>query len=229
MKKHLEKSTLQFISELQKNNTREWFAEHKSKYEAARKDHIQFLDSLLQEAAKFEPIAAKQQGKDLVFRIYRDIRFSLNKDPFKNHFGAFLAEGGRKSINPGYYLHICPDNKSFIACGLWLPPASPLKVVRQEIDYNLGEFEKVVKDQEFYDYFGELAGEKLKTTPKGYDADNPAITYLRHKSWMVSRPLPDKLVTSDGFLDECIKAIKLSKPLKEFFMRAIREVNGALE
>ncbi len=225
MPQKLAKSTLTFLSDLQKNNDRDWFGTHKNRYEAAREDYISFLNNLLAATADFEPIAAGQQGKDLIFRIYRDVRFSKNKNPYKDHFGAYLAEGGRKSINPGYYLHISPGNQSFIASGLWMPPAEPLKAIRQEIDYNLAEFENIILNPDFRKFYGEITGEQLKTTPKGYTPDNPAIKYLKYKSWNVIHKLPDALVTSDKLLPECLEAIKLAQPLKEFFMRPLREIS----
>jgi uncharacterized protein (TIGR02453 family) len=229
MKKGLDKSTITFIADLRGNNQRDWFQANKSQYEAARQDFITFLDALLPAVAAFEPVALGQKGKDLLFRIYRDVRFSHNKSPYKDHFGAYLAEGGRKSINPGYYLHISSQDQSFIAAGLWMPPPAPLKAVRQEIDYNLGEFESIVKDPAFVRFFGEIEGEKLKTTPKGYEADNPALPYLRHKSWMVSHPLPDAVVSSEALFDEVLQAIELAQPFKEFLMHPMREVSGAAE
>jgi len=229
MNKGLEKSTIKFIADLRRNNQRDWFQDNKARYEAARKDYIAFLDELLPAVAAFEPMAAGQQGKDLLFRIYRDVRFSHNKSPYKDHFGAYLAEGGRKSINPGYYLHISSQDQSFIAIGLWMPPPAPLKAVRQEIDYNLAEFESIVRDPVFAGFFGEMGGEKLKTTPKGYEADNPALPFLRHKSWMVSRPLPDTLVTSAALFDEVLRAIELAQPFKDFLMHPMREVSGAAD
>lgn len=229
MKQKLEKSTLEFIADLQQNNNRNWFGENKKRYEDARQDFISFLETMLSGVAAFEPVTAGQQAKDLIFRIYRDVRFSLNKKPYKDHFGAYLAEGGKKSINPGYYLHITAHNKSFIAAGLWMPPAALLKAVRQEIDYNLAEFESLVKAPAFEQYFGEITGEKLKTTPKGYSNDNPALPYLRFKSWNAIHMLSDEVVTSDALYEECIKAIKLAQPFKDFFMHSMQEIANAAE
>jgi len=226
MKKNIDKSTLQFISEMQQNNNREWFGENKKRFEAARQDFIQFLESLFAGASAFEPLALQNQAKDALFRIYRDVRFSTNKDPYKDHFGAYLAEGGRKSIYPGYYIHLCPANQSFISCGLWMPPAEFLKAVRQEIDYNLAEFEQLINAPAFKAYFTEIGGDKLKTTPKGYEASNPAMPYLRHKSWMVMHPLSDKLLTSDNVYEECLQAMQLAKPFKEFLMRPLQEISN---
>jgi len=229
MNKSIQKSTLSFISALQQNNNREWFQKNKDFYDAARADFTSFLDTMLKEAAAFEPIAANQAGKDLVFRFYRDVRFSTNKNPYKDHFGAYLAEGGKKSISPGYYLHICPHDQSFIAAGLWMPPAAPLKAVRQEIDYNLNQFESILKAPDFKVFFQKLEGEKLKTNPKGYTAENPAIDYLRHKSWMVSHALTDTVVTSDDLLKQCLQAIKLAQPFIEFLTHPMKEISNTAE
>jgi uncharacterized protein (TIGR02453 family) len=220
----IEKSTLQFLSDLKSNNTREWFNEHKKRYEAARSNFIHFLDEFLKEMQEFEPVAYGQTGKELVFRIYRDVRFSNDKRPYKDHFGAFIAEGGRKSINPGYYLHLAGNDNSYIAGGLWMPPAAYLKAVRQELDYNLDEFKGIVENPDFIKKFGGISGEQLKTTPKGYDKDNPAIEYLRFKSWAASMPLSDKVVMSSEFMFVALEACKKLKPMNDFLMAPLREV-----
>ncbi|WP_187261547.1 DUF2461 domain-containing protein [Pontibacter beigongshangensis] len=219
----IEKETLQFINELAEHNTREWFAAHKPAYDAARKNYIQFLDELLTRMQAFEPIAYGQQGKDLVFRIYRDVRFSHDKRPYKDHFGAYLAEGGRKSTLPGYYLHLAGNNQSFVAGGLWMPPAADLKAVRQEIDYNLDTFKGIVESAAFKKHFPEISGEQLKTSPKGYEKDNPAIAYLRFKSWNAVRPLPDYEVLGPNFMDIVLDAFRTVKPLNDFLRQPLQE------
>ena len=220
----IDKSTLAFLAELSEHNTREWFNEHKKRYETARKNYISFLDELLLEMQNFEPAARGQQGKELVFRIYRDVRFSNDKRPYKDHFGAYIAEGGRKSINPGYYLHLAGDNRSFLAGGLWYPPAEQLKAVRQEIDYNLDAFKAIVEDAEFQQRFGEIQGEQLKTTPKSYDKENPAIHYLRFKSWNAVMPLADEVVLRPDFMSVVLSAFQAVKPLNDFLMEPIRDI-----
>jgi len=220
----IDKSTLQFLADLKNNNTREWFNENKKRYEAARKNYIGFLDDFLKEIQEFEPVAHNQIGKDLVFRIYRDVRFSHDKRPYKDHFGAFVSEGGRKSVMPGYYLHLAGNNNSFVAGGLWMPPSDYLKAVRQELDYNLDEFKDIVENPDFKKKFGSLQGEQLKTTPKGYEKDNPAIEYLRFKGWNATMPLSDKVVLSSSFLDVVVEAVKDLKPLHDFLMAPLREI-----
>lgn len=219
----IEKSTLTFLSDLTQNNTREWFQQNKPRYDAARQNYLQFLDELLPEMAPFEPAAHGQTGKDLVFRIYRDVRFSNDKRPYKDHFGAYIAEGGRKSILPGYYLHLAANNKSFVAGGLWMPPANYLKAVRQELDYNLDEFEGILQAPAFRDRFGTISGEQLKTTPKGYDKENPAIEYLRYKSWNAVMPLPDKVVLGKDFTHVVLEAFRAVKPFNDFLTAPLRD------
>lgn len=220
----IQKSTLQFLADLAANNTREWFNEHRTRYDAARQNFSSFLDELLLEMQRFEPAARGQKGKDLLFRIYRDVRFSNDKRPYKDHFGAYVAEGGRKSIFPGYYLHLAGEDKSFVAAGLWMPPADQLKAVRQEIDYNLEGFRKIVEAPAFREKFGELQGEQLKTTPKGYDKENPAINYLRYKSWNAIMPLPDAVVLQENFLEVVAEAAHALKPLNDFLMQPMLDL-----
>lgn len=220
----INKETLTFLADLAEHNTREWFNEQKPRYEAARKNYISFLDELVREMEHFEPAARGQQGKDLVFRIYRDVRFSNDKRPYKDHFGAYIAEGGRKSILPGYYLHLAGNNKSFLAGGLWYPPAEELKAVRQELDYNLSEFEAIVDAPQFKERFGEIQGEQLKTTPKGYDKENPAIHYLRFKSWNAIMPLSDETVLRPDFEQVVLEAFQLLKPLNDFLTHPLKDM-----
>ena len=220
----IDKSTLAFMSDLSQNNTREWFNANKPRYETARRNFISFLDEMLLQMQEFEPVARGQQGKDLLFRIYRDVRFSNDKRPYKDHFGAYVAEGGRKSILPGYYLHLAGNNNSFVAGGLWMPPANYLKAVRQEIDYNLDEFKAIVEAPAFKKKFGKLQGEQLKTTPKGYDKDNPAIEYLRFKGWNAVMPLDDKTVLSKDFMAVVLYAFRDLKQLNDFLMAPLRDV-----
>lgn len=220
----IDKSTIHFLEDLTKNNNREWFQENKSRYETARKNYLAFLDELLESMEPFEPAAHGQKGKDLVFRIYRDVRFSNDKRPYKDHFGAYIAEGGRKSILPGYYLHLAANNNSFVAGGLWMPPADYLKAVRQEIDYNMDELERIIQAPPFKERFGKIQGEQLKTTPKGYDKDNPAIEYLRFKSWNAVMPLSDKVVLSKDFMHVVLEAFRAVKPFNGFLMEPLKDL-----
>ncbi|MBK8413382.1 MAG: DUF2461 domain-containing protein [Bacteroidetes bacterium] len=135
------KRTLDFLKALKKNNNREWFDVNRSKYEEAKADFEKFVETLLPLLSKENSKLKDLKVKDCVFRIYRDVRFSKNKDPYKTNFGAYFVEGGKKSSKAGYYIQIEPGN-SFLAGGCWMPEAPVLKAIRQEIDYNLKDFEK---------------------------------------------------------------------------------------
>jgi uncharacterized protein (TIGR02453 family) len=223
MRTHIAPQTLTFLNELEENNNREWFNENKPRYEAAKEDFIEFMNALLQNLAPMEPALAQQKAKDTLFRIYRDVRFSHDKRPYKDHLCAYLTAEGRKSIKPGWYIHIRGRNKSFLAGGLWMPPAPQLKALRQEIDYNLAEFEAILHAPAFKKFFGKIEGDQLKSAPKGYAADHPAIDYLKRKSLNVAHALTDKQVASPGFLDHCTEVLQAMKPVNDFFLRAFHE------
>ena len=171
----LQQSTLDFLKKLKKNNNKEWFDKHKGEYESAKEDITAFVEKMITSIGAFDPSVKELQPKDCLFRIYRDVRFSKDKTPYKTHLGAYISGRGKKSHGPGYYIHIQPGN-TFLAGGLWVPPTPELNAVRQEIDYNLEEFESILKNKEFKKNFKEMEqGEKLKSLPKGYDKEHPAI------------------------------------------------------
>jgi uncharacterized protein (TIGR02453 family) len=156
-----------------------------------------------------------------MFRIYRDVRFSKDKRPYKNNLGASINIGGKKATNAGYYLHIEPGG-SFLAGGIWMPPSDVLKKIRQEIDYNGKPFHKIIDNKDFKKQFGKPDEEyKLKTTPKGYDKDHPDIEYLRLTSFIVWHKYSDKIVSSKNFVKELGKATKLMRPFLDFLNTAM--------
>ncbi|MBK8876689.1 MAG: DUF2461 domain-containing protein [Bacteroidetes bacterium] len=209
------KRTLDFLKALKKNNNREWFDVNRSKYEEAKADFEKFVETLLPLLSKENSKLKDLKVKDCVFRIYRDVRFSKNKDPDKTNCGAYFVEGGKKSSKAGYYIQIEPGN-SFLAGGCWMPEAPVLKAIRQEIDYNLKDFEKIVKGKVFKSRFGEMTDARLKTTPKGYDAENPAINYLRQTSFTVMASIKDKDLSGAAFTKEAAKAYKEMLPFLKF-------------
>lgn len=215
----LQKSTIQFLKQLEKNNNREWFNKNKHLYEAARADYDGFVDALIQAISKFDSSVKGLKAKDCTFRIYRDVRFSKNKAPYKDHFGAYLAEGGRKSMKPGYYIHLQPG-KSFLAGGAYQPESAVLNAIRQEIDYNLKEFQGILKSKAFSRYFKKLEGETVKTTPKGYDKDHVAIAYLKHKDFLAMHALKDDQIMAKNAVSYVTKGFQVMKPFNDFLARA---------
>ena len=215
----LQASTLRFLVQLGKNNNKAWFDKHRDDYQTAKEDFEVFIDELMVKLRPLEPGLANLTAKDCTFRIFRDVRFSKDKTPYKAHFGAFMSKGGRKYEGAGYYLHLEPG-KSFAGGGLWVPPGPMLKAVRQEIDYNFDEFKKILAAKDFKKYFKKIEGESLKTLPQGYTADNPAIDYLKMKSYTVGTSVADKDVTAKGFASKCAGIFTAMRPLVDFLDRS---------
>lgn len=212
--------TFKFLKDLKNNNNREWFADNKKHYEEAKEDFEQFIEALIKKIAKFDPSIAEVSAKKAIFRIYRDVRFSANKDPYKVNLGAHFSNSATKIHDrAGYYIQIQPGN-SFLAGGAYLPPAQWINKIRQEIDYNPKEFKKIIHSTTFQKYFGEIQGEQLKTTPKGYPKDHPEIELLRYKSFLATHKCDDKAVTSEDFLNHAATVFKAMKPFDDFLNRA---------
>jgi uncharacterized protein (TIGR02453 family) len=217
----IDPSTLQFLKGLHKNNNREWFLANKVKYEAAKNNFLQFVETTLSAMQQFDNNLNELTAKQCVFRINRDVRFSKNKDPYKNNFGASFNKGAKKIMAAGYYFHLEPGN-SFIGGGLWMPEAADLQKLRQEIDYCYKEFAGIINHKKFVNTFGSLSEEsKLTRPPKGYDIDNPAIEYLKLKSFTAIIPLKDAEILDKGIVKKSTEIFKTLSPLVHFLNRAI--------
>lgn len=219
----LEPQTLKFLLQLKKNNNKPWFEKHRAQYEAARIDFSNFVQLVIEALQKSDTTITGIISKDCMFRINRDIRFSKDKTPYKFHFGASIKRGGRKSPFAGYYFHLEPGN-SFIGGGMWQPEGAILKNMRQEIDYNWNEFHSIVKEKGFKKIYGDLyLGEdiKLSTIPKGYEKDNPAIEYLKLKSFIAETKLSNEELTKPGLHKKTVAAFEALQPLLQFINRTI--------
>jgi len=219
----LEPQTLKFLSQLKKNNNKPWFDAHRAQYEAARIDFSNFIQLLIEALQKSDTTITGITAKDSQFRINRDVRFSKDKRPYKDNFGAFIARGGKKSIFAGYYFHLAPGN-SFIGGGLWQPEPASLKKVRQEIDYNWDEFKSIVTNKNFKKIFGDLyKGEdmSLKRMPKGYAEDHPAISYLKLQSLIAEQKIADEDLTKATLHKKALNAFQALQPLLDFINRSL--------
>jgi uncharacterized protein (TIGR02453 family) len=214
-------SILKFLKEIAKNNNRDWFEKNKPKYLEVKNHFEDFLESLHKELVKFdEPLAALNPRK-LSFRIYRDVRFSKDKRPYKINMGAGFSPGGKMMQEPGYYIHIEPG-KSFIAGGLYVPDPANLAKVRQEIDYNSKAFLKILNDKKFKKYFSGLDDfDRVKTAPKGYPKDHPHIELLKNKSFIVSHYFSDTAVKDKKIVKQVAQVCKTLKPMNDFLREAI--------
>lgn len=217
----LQPSTLKFLKLLRLNNNKVWFDEHKTEYMAAKADFESMVQQLIDGLARQDATMQGLTLKDCVFRIYKDVRFSKDKTPYKVNMAASFQAGGKKSTLAGYYFHLEPGGNSFAGGGIWMPAAPQLKKLRQEIDYNFQEFEQLISNKEFIKHFGKIEGDALKTAPQGYQPDNPAIAYLKLKSVIVSHPFTDENSTQPAMVREILKTFAIMQPLIQFINRAM--------
>lgn len=218
----LEQNTLDFLASLACNNNKEWFEQNKPRYLQARKNMEEVTQRLIREIARFHPSLAHLRPEDCLFRIYRDVRFSKDKSPYKIHMGAFMSEEGKNSLRAGYYFHVQPHHQSFLAGGMYMPPTWLLHAVRQEIDYHLDEFKNILNAPSFRATFGTLQGDTLKTAPKGYDKKHPGIDLLRHKSFIVIRPLQDEDLLAPHFIERAAEIFRAMYPFNQFLNRVFQ-------
>lgn len=221
----LKPATIKFLKDLKKNNHKEWFDANRKQYEAAKEDFTALVKEVIEIHGQKDEGIAGLLPKDCMFRINRDVRFSKDKSPYKTNFGASFARGGKKSTFAGYYFHCEPGGDgSFVGGGLWMPEAENLKKVRQEIDYSLAEFEGIIKNKKFTSvYNGLYQGEDAKLTrePKGYEKDNPAIEYIKLKSFLAMQPLTEADLTSKDLVKKITTAFEALQPLVAFINRGL--------
>ncbi len=193
----IQPSIIKFLSALKKNNNKQWFDTHRNQYELIKKEFRLFVGQLINSIAVFDNSINFLEPKDCVFRINRDVRFSKDKRPYKNNLAAYFNKGGKKGGGAGYYIHIEPG-KSYMAAGVWMPPSEELSKIRQEIDYNFDEWKKLLSEKSFKKYFnGTIAfKESLVRPPKGYTEDNPAIEYIKLKSFVAMCSFTQEETTS---------------------------------
>ncbi|MBL0234204.1 MAG: DUF2461 domain-containing protein [Chitinophagaceae bacterium] len=219
----LNASTFKFLKDLKKYNNKAWFDQHRKEYEAAKQDHLALVQEVIDLHGKKDPSIKLLTAKECVFRINRDVRFSKDKSPYKVNFGASINKGGKKAWNAaGYYFHIEPG-KSFAGGGLYMPEAPVLKMVRQEIDYNLEAFEKIIKNKKFKSLYGDLdrsSEMSLTRVPKGYEPDNPAASQLKLKGFIAMVNIPDEVLKSKAAAKTIATAFDVLSPLIQFLNQA---------
>ena len=217
----LSKDTLKFLKDLEKNNNRDWFQANKKRFDSAQDNLTAFADYLIGEVGKFDDAVATLDPKSCVFRIYRDVRFTKDKSPYKTNLGAYISPGGRKSMQPGYYFHVQPG-QSFVAGGKHMPDGMEMLKIRNAIANNTDEFVQIVEKKSFKERFGELRGDRLKSAPKGFDPEHKAVEYLKLKEFMGFRELnDDKILVSAEFPKMLVKTMKEMYPLVTFLRKAL--------
>lgn len=220
----IQSSTFAFLKDLRQNNNREWFNVHKERYVAAQADFKSFITSMIERLSEFDPhINTDIDAGRCMFRIYRDVRFSKNKDPYKNWLAAGISIDGRKLDGPEYYIHLEPGGKSFIASGYWRPKKEHLATIRQEVDYNAATLETALSEGGWS--VGDLSTEdKLVRPPSSYSADDPNIEVLKLKSFILYEALSDELLMGEDALDYVIRVCRRIYPFKAFLHDAIAVV-----
>jgi len=211
-----------FLKRLAANNNREWFKEHRAEYDAVVAEEETLANILIARISFFEPGVMRLEPKDCMYRIYRDIRFTKDKSPFKNHIGIFVNPKGKKSLHCGYYLHFEPGN-CMIAGGGWCPSTEMLRAIRQSIFDNIDEYKKIVNNPVFSGYFPTIGMERLKTAPKGFPKDFEDMQYLQPKDYVIARNVPDSFFEKPGFMDEVMKTFEAMKPYHDFLNYTIDE------
>ncbi|MCE3076652.1 DUF2461 domain-containing protein [Chryseobacterium gwangjuense] len=214
------KKTFEFLKQLEKNNNREWFAQHKAEYDSVVKENKVFFNQVYTELQEYDNLKGIH-----IFRIYRDVRFSKDQTPYKTNFGAGYSRS-KPMLRGGYYIQLEPGN-SFVGGGFWGPDAKDLLRIRKEFEINTAEIEKITSDTTFVKYFGEIKGDAVKTAPRGFDKDHPAIDLIRKKQYVVMRKFTDQEVLSDGFQKEAVLTLLAMRPFFDYMSEVLTtDLNG---
>lgn len=212
---------LDFFKKLKENNDRDWFNDHKKEFKKIEANAKNAYKSL------FEKLNAHDDVDGLkLFRIYRDVRFSKDKSPYKNHLGGFFHRK-KPALRGGYYLHIQPDDQSFIAVGFWEPSKEDLLRIRKEFELDEQPMRDILSNKKFKSIWGGFVGDELKTAPKGFDKEHPAIDLIKKKQYIFTKRYRDNEVISDTFIDEVNGAFKEIRPFFDYMSEVLTtNLNG---
>lgn len=218
------KKILDFLHSLQRNNNKEWFNENRDTYQSTRKQFMGVTEILIHELRQLDPEIPPLEAKDCVFRIFRDVRFSNDKRPYKTNYGCFIARGGRKSGFAGYYLHLEPGH-SFIAGGAYNPPAAHLKAIRAEIFDDPHSYLSLINNPAFAEGLPDTYFDKLKTAPRGYPKEWEHMDLIRNRSYIWSCPLSDEILQSPNLFETIQTKFTLLKPMNHYLNQAMSPNN----
>ena len=219
----ISKETLDFQQDLKENNNREWFLANKKRYESYKKEYHELIGQFIEIMRQKDPALKSIEVKDCAFRINRDIRFSKDKTPYKTNLAIWMSAGNKNINLAGYYIHI-KKGESFIAAGVYWPEAADLKKIRNEMAYFHEDLIKITTDKKFISQFKALdrtPENSLKTVPKGYDKEHPAIAYLKLKCVTVTEKIDDKSLADKDFVKKMCDKLIVAKPLNDFINRAL--------
>jgi len=216
--------TFDFLKDLKENNHKEWFQENKDRYEASREEMIAFAEDVLNKVREFD-IIDTPSGKKSLYRIYRDVRFSKDKTPYKSYWSGSFSRAGAERRG-GMYFGIEPNN-TMIGGGFWGPNKEDLLHIRKQLEADASPLEEVLHSAEFKEYFGIMEGEQLKTSPKGFDKMHPNVALLRYKQYLVMKKFNDKEVLSPHFSNVLAEGFRKMLPFLNCFTEYLTtDMNG---
>ncbi|GGH42315.1 hypothetical protein IA57_12135 [Mangrovimonas yunxiaonensis] len=212
---------LNFFKQLEKNNNRDWFNAHKSDFKRIEANVKQAYEKVMARLNEHDTIDALK-----MFRIYRDVRFSKNKQPYKTHIGGTFHRK-KPELRGGYYLQLAPNNQSFIATGFWAPNKDDLMRVRKEFEADSEDLRSIINNPSFKAVWGDLVGDEVKTAPRGFDKNHPAIDLIKKKQYIFTKTYTDSQVTSEGFIDEVSTSFKAVRPFFDYMSSVLTtNLNG---
>ncbi|MBT8288970.1 MAG: DUF2461 domain-containing protein [Bacteroidia bacterium] len=215
------KEALTFFKQLSKNNNRDWFNDHKKEFKALEAKVKELYDMIYNNLNVHDNV-----DKLKMFRIYRDVRFSRDKTPYKTHFGGSFHRK-KPELRGGYYLQISPNNESFLATGFWDPHKDDLYRIRKEFEMDDSEIRDIINNSKFKSVWGEFVGDEVKTAPKGFSKEHPAIDLIKKKQFIFTKPYTDKEVTSAGFLKDVDKSFTAIRPYFDYMSDVLTtDLNG---
>lgn len=215
------KKAFEFLNNLKENNNREWFAQHKAEYDSIAKENKVFFNKIYTEFQEYDHLKGIH-----IFRIYRDLRFSKDQsEPYKTNFGVGYSRS-KPMLRGGYYIQLEPNN-SFVGGGFWGPDTKDLLRIRKEFELNTTAIDKITSNETFIKYFGNIEGDAVKTAPRGFDKNHPAIDLIRKKQYVVMRKFNDKEVLSESFQKEIVLTLLAMRPFFDYMSEVLTtDLNG---
>ncbi|MGL4368941.1 MAG: DUF2461 domain-containing protein [Spirochaetota bacterium] len=214
----IRKETFEFLEKLKKNNSREWFNANRELYNDAYWNISDLAFYLIGGIRSFDATVEGVEPKDCIFRLMRDTRFAADKTPYKTNFGIFIKQNGRRSPGAGYYLHIEPGN-CLVSGGIYMPPSAQLSAIRAELARDPDTMRAILRNPALKKEFGFLTGETVKTAPRGYAKDHPALDLLKFKNYCVGRNLPDSAVITEKFPESCLRSFRVLRDFNQYLNR----------
>ena len=211
----IKKETLDFLRLLKKNNDRKWFTANKSLYEAAWWNVVDITMFLIDGISEFDDSIGQLDPRDCIYRLNRDTRSSADKTPYMTNFGVYIKRGGKKAVGAGYYLHVEPGS-CMMSGGIFEPPAKELAAIRNAVAESPQTMRNLLAEPCLADEFGHLWGDAVKTAPRGYPKDHPAIDLIRHKNYIVAKEILDDEIVAPSFPASCLESFRIVRDFNRY-------------